>query len=116
MGYYTYFNLEVKGVRSPVEAQRLHNCLKDFGIVPDILSEDYTYDSKQDHVFYFSEDSAKWYESDEDMKKVSRQFPGMTFKLHGDGEESDDLWDAYFHDGQIEYCRVEIPPPVNIVW
>lgn len=116
MGYYTYFTLEVKGVRSKIEANRLCDCLNDMGIVPDVLNEDFHYDQKHSHVFFFSDDSAKWYDSDEDMKKVSRQFPGMTFMLHGDGEDSGDLWEAYFHDGQVEYCRAEIPPPVNIAW
>lgn len=116
MGYYTYFNLEVKGVRSPVEAQRLCSCLRSMNIVPDILNEDYRYEQKESYVFYFADDVAKWYESEEDMQKISRQFPGMTFMLHGEGENTGDLWEAYFHDGQVEYCRAEIPPPVNIVW
>ena len=52
------------------------------------------------------------------MMKFSKIFPNVVFKLHGDGEESDDKWNEYYHNGEVEECRVQItyPEPCNIEW
>lgn len=51
---------------------------------------------------------AKWYDYDIDMMKLSMRFPSLVFILHGNGESSEDLWDAYFKDGKIQYCPARI--------
>lgn len=45
-----------------------------------------------------------WYDWEEDMILLSRKFNDVLFMLHGDGEDSEDLWDAYFLDGKIQVC------------
>lgn len=54
---------------------------------------------------------AKWYECFEDMKDFSLKFPGVVFKMHGEGEETGDLWDAYFKNGKGQECRADIIYP-----
>ena len=55
----------------------------------------------------------RWYDHSEDMQKLSLRFPGVVFALHGDGEESGDLWVEYHHNGraQIEQQPEWSPPP-----
>ena len=45
-------------------------------------------------------DYNKWYDWHEDMLKLSCYFPEVTFKIHGEGEESLDIWDAVFRGGK----------------
>lgn len=54
------------------------------------------------------DDSCKWYEHEEDMKRISRQFPNVLFTLHGSGEESGDVWVKYFKDGKMQASKAEI--------
>ena len=55
---------------------------------------------------------AKWYECFEDMKDFSLKFPGVVFKMHGEGEERGDFWDAYFKDGKGQDCPADILYPI----
>ena len=67
---------------------------------------------------WYAEGSVKWYESEDDIREISRMFPDVTFMLEGDGEDAEDFWRAYFKDGDYEYCRGKIsyPDPVSIQW
>ena len=56
-------------------------------------------------------DSFKWYECIEDMKTVSAQFPDIIIKIHGEGEDNDDLWNAYFKNGKAAVYHAEIIYP-----
>lgn len=51
---------------------------------------------------------AKWYDWKEDMSLLSKRFPEILFYLHGEGENYDDLWDAYFLGGKSQYCPAVI--------
>lgn len=60
-------------------------------------------------------DSCKWYDWKDDMIAMSTNFPGVLFKLHGDGEEAGDIWDAYFLNGKSQVCKAEIAiPPLDM--
>ena len=52
------------------------------------------------------------------MREISKLFPNVTFQLHGEGEERDDMWYEYFHDGISEecYCHITYDQPVTIKW
>lgn len=52
----------------------------------------------------------KWYEYQDDMFKLSKAFPHLRFYVHGDGDDSDDLWEDYWQDGKFQHCYAEIPP------
>lgn len=52
--------------------------------------------------------NAKWYDWEEDMSLLSKRFPELLFCLHGEGEGSEDLWDAYFFEGKCQHCPATI--------
>ena len=43
---------------------------------------------------------AKWYDYEEDMERLSRAYPEITVRVNGDGEDSDDLWQDFWHAGK----------------
>lgn len=50
----------------------------------------------------------KWYEHDDDMKTLSLVFPDVTFQLTGYGEETGDIWRAYYRNGVIQHAETTI--------
>ena len=50
----------------------------------------------------------KWYDYEQDMKALSKQYPEFYFWLRGDGEERDDLWVACFHNGKSRTICINI--------
>lgn len=51
---------------------------------------------------------AKGYEYERDMCLLSLKIPDVLFVLHGDGEDPDDRWDAYFQGGKMQHCPAVI--------
>ena len=102
MGYYTYYSLE-------------HDCTdreKYEHIVNEMESMD-LFDYCGFHAYpanlgFSSYDTVKWYDWEEDMRKVSAAFPDVHFTLHGEGEENGDLWYAHFLGGKMQYCPAKI--------
>ena len=45
--------------------------------------------------------NSKWYDWENDMKKLSALFPEVTFTLTGDGEEDEDFWETTFKGGEV---------------
>ena len=45
--------------------------------------------------------SAKWYDADEDLKQLSKKYPDITFSVWGDGEDSEDVWQQFWHAGEV---------------
>lgn len=52
-----------------------------------------------------------WYDWEQDLRLLSKRFPNVLFCLHGEGEQGDDLWDAYFLDGRAQMCKAVITYP-----
>lgn len=52
--------------------------------------------------------SVKWYNHKVDMQIISTMFPDVVFTLHGDGEESSDIWQEYFKNGKSQYAHSEV--------
>lgn len=92
MGYYTRFELTVH--EGEVDQEQLLDEL-------DAVS---TYKWDSDLIL----DEAKWYQCNEDMKKISEKYKDVVFKLHGDGEESGDVWEAYYKNGKMQFCPAMI--------
>ncbi|MEI2465158.1 hypothetical protein [Niallia taxi] len=42
------------------------------------------------------------------MREISKLYPGVIFKLHGEGEESGDVWYKYFKDGKMQDCPAKL--------
>lgn len=79
MGYYTKFKLKViKGVKNI----------------------DYEEDISENTSGGFGEE-CKWYSFEEEMRAYSLNHPEVIFRIDGEGEESGDLWRAWFKEGKM---------------
>lgn len=105
MGYYTYYSLSVKNEDEfPIEKQREASLQ---------LAEKFNwrkdYEKYIEASFYpfswLSNDSMKWYDYNEDMLELSRNFPEAIFVLYGEGEDREDTWRAFYKDGVSIYQR-----------
>ena len=50
-----------------------------------------------------------WYEWQGDMKKVADHWPETTFTVHGNGDDSDDIWVAFFRRKRFYRTYMEAP-------
>lgn len=91
MGYYTDFKLTIESGHHVTDE------------LVETLEEITSYDWSDDLTI-----NGKWYPYEVDMKLISQKFPHMLFKLEGDGEESGDVWEAYFKNGKMQMCRAKI--------
>lgn len=121
MGYYTYYNLNVRGIKSFEEFAELKTAMlgKEANIrqIIGYALDAGDYDDDGEASFY-SDNDAKWYDHDDDMIALSKLFPDMTFKLNGEGENQGDIWATYYKNGEMEECRADcsISDPVRIQW
>lgn len=94
MGYYTVFQGEVSGPSPFLEQfEKDANEGETFSLYDISLSDffdDYIYGGQ----------SMKWYDSDADMKNLSKNYPALLFTLSGEGEDSGDIWRAYYRNGK----------------
>lgn len=123
MGYYTLFTLEVVSEK-PADFKPLCDKLasmydNNYLIGYAFESEPYISDDGKICTFYPHE-MVKWYDYAKDMAAVSEMFPDFVFRVHGDGEETNDYWHEYFYRGKSAYTPVKIsykdPDPDIIPW
>lgn len=93
MGYYTSHNLDIIGGHYDILAEIIEGYSDTF----------YGLDTDGSPL-----DSVKWYSHEEDMRKVSKQYPELVFKLRGEGEESGDIWVEYYKNGLMQRCPAKI--------
>ena len=105
MGYHTNYNLSISQMANKpfseeelkylgAQLQRMN--VFEYGRYDDpFLSSFEAYDTK-------------WYECEEDMKLLSLRFPTLLFTLIGHGEDSEDIWVAYFMDGREQFAMAQI--------
>lgn len=122
MGYETSFNLTWEKQK---EFKDIPNCPHTFtsafcpecgtakGVVPlsdaiAVYIEDHTEMRYAIDLNGASEESCKWYEHDTDMIEMSKDFPNVLFKLHGEGEEVGDIWDSYYLNGKSQDHKAKI--------
>lgn len=117
IGYVTRYELDIYDNNGKPVNQHI---IRDIGSMKNIEDECLDYaemvdifnELKSDDNLYgiASEERCKWYEHTDEMKKFSRKHPDFVFALHGEGEETDDIWTKYFHNGKLQVC---IP---QLVW
>lgn len=83
MGYYTRYELS-----QPIITEEIEKVIYELDIDYPLIDGD----------------SCKWYNHEDDMRKLSLQFRDMLFELNGYGEEAGDLWIKYFKNGKMQYC------------
>lgn len=85
MGYYTLYSITLE--EGPEE--QYAEMLKDIDAIMGSCDM-----SRNESIF------AKWYDYNRDMEELSRKYPDITVRLNGDGEDSDDLWQTFWHNGR----------------
>jgi len=55
-----------------------------------------------------SAEEMKWYEWKEDMKRLSSISNNIVWIVSGEGEESGDMWKAYFKGGKVQEARAVV--------
>lgn len=60
--------------------------------------------------WYYDPDglTMKWYEHEDDMRDIAKQFPTVLFELTGDGEEWNDKWKLYLKGKETQVSRARI--------
>jgi hypothetical protein len=96
MGYCTRYSLEVK--EGDLRIQEILDQVEN-----EFEGLNYAIDSDGDSL-----DSVKWYEHEAEMHFLSLKFPNIVFQLHGEGEESGDVWYKYFKNGSLQHCPAVI--------
>ena len=79
------------------------NCVKE-----EIINNTYLLDEDVYDLELGLTDTYKWYDYDEEMLELSKQFPETVFCLYGDGEESMDVWYKYYKNGKSQYCPAKV--------
>lgn len=119
MGYYTYYSMEARKIKDKNEFDAIIEEMTELELYGynGIFGES-EYHEHDHEAFFRVFDEVKWYDHTYDMMKFSKIFPNVVFKLHGDGEERSDMWDEYYHNGEVETCSAQIiyPEPCNIEW
>lgn len=93
MGYYTNFKITV-----PEEAKLTEEILEE-------ASGGYGWERYKKGTEFRSAESYKWYECTDDMKALSSraEYKDMLFIVEGEGEESGDIWKAYYKNGKYAH-------------
>jgi hypothetical protein len=55
-----------------------------------------------------TQESCKWYDHEDDLRKFSKKYRGTVFVLKGEGEETGDLWVKYFLNGKMQVTKAKI--------
>lgn len=124
MSYNTMYSLRIRtknpdGFTAEL-SDRISMALEDRGVVgyaleyrPDLVEE-----NGRTMLWFSGMEPVTWYNCNTDMQEISTLFPDCVFRLHGDGEDQGDLWNAYFMNGDLEECMAEIvyPEPEKIPW
>jgi len=55
-----------------------------------------------------SGDSCKWYGHHDEMLAISKKYPDALFTLHGEGEETGDIWTKYYRAGKSQEAKATI--------
>lgn len=123
MGYETRFTLEVKDidnvgydsykiVKYMHEKQDQDDWFYPFDYQIDNFIRDIQPEYGSVFALEFDEsDGLRWYDHEKEMKQLSKEFPDVLFKLHGEGENNGDIWDKYFMGGKMQSCYAEIMCP-----
>jgi len=97
MGYYTTYKLSVENFgNQEYDMAVFHHEGYDERFVEDFINRKYCFEN------------TKWYEHEEDMRGLSARYPNVLFTLHGNGEETGDVWYKYFLDGKMQHCPAKM--------
>lgn len=121
MGYYTRHQVQVHSYgESKITDKQIIDKIMEYNKqdsdyfypIADAIENEYGDDYFDDTQggMYIDTEETKWYDSHEEMLMLSKDFPEITFKVHGDGEEAGDSWDMYYRNGKSCEYRPIMPP------
>lgn len=114
MPYHTRYSLEIN---SDVEVPICEHNLKAYKFCPECGVRYETIPSlnkiKQEILSQFQHarfgvSNTTWYDHEEQMKFFSLKYPDILFTLHGEGEDSGDVWMKYFKAGKMQVAKAKI--------
>ena len=94
MGYYTSYQLEFPN-KNTQNLELYENIISHLRITKEWA--DFALDESGE-----TNESCKWYDWKDDITEFSKLYPDVVFLLKGEGEESGDIWRAYFLNGKCE--------------
>lgn len=104
MGYYTHYTLEAwkADTREQIDKNLEREIATRIGYLVFDTNRDW---ESFDEVLC---DELKWYNNSEDMTLISKNYPNVVFLLRGTGEDYDDIWREWFHNGHSEYIHARL--------
>ena len=117
MGYWTSYYLTVKNPKSSSLDKKISHetelaiakklCEFSNWFEPSDVDENV---EKSEYPLFelISSDMNKWYDHYDEMIFLSKEFPSLYFELEGQGEDHDDLWKEYFHNGEATHSDAKI--------
>lgn len=115
MGYYTAYNLTVKkreGLLFAEVGREIEvEIAKKLCEISDWFYSDFNETvEKSDYPIaeLISFDTIKWYDHYNEMVALSKEFPSLYFELEGFGEDREDMWREYFHNGEGMHSDAKI--------
>ena len=113
MGYYTKFELHAIDIDTQAPITQLEEQVMAKKLWLMFGGRDTFSPTGFDHVIGDCE--VKWYDHEDDMIALSKEYPNVVFILDGVGEEFPDAWRKWFHNGKFEasYAEVVYPKPSN---
>lgn len=100
MSYHTYYSLEFPNLSNNAQNDVLFDSI--YHSVWNFIGFELSLDGNE---------CAKWYDHDDHMIKVSKMYPTVLMRLHGEGDENGDLWNTYYLNGKMQHCPAEIIYP-----
>ena len=94
MGYYTAFSMETDKPENLWLIQEFRKYS---------IGADYAVDLDGEYT-----DTTKWYKWKDEAIEFSKLYPDILFCISGEGEESGDIWKAYFQNGKHQICQARI--------
>jgi hypothetical protein len=119
MGYNTYYELSIDDTQFKIEIAKkkaaevkeiqesnISNTLKE-KLIKDVIGSYVRSAVTQNDVVNLLTynpfgDKCKWYDHEDDMRNVSKNFKDVLFVLTGNGEEAKDMWVKYFLNGKMQ--------------
>lgn len=104
MGYFTRYSLAVYAHEEDANLHEIYSH-DDRESEP---CDGFAFDINQIADYEVFSNRCKWYEHEQHMREYSKQHPKLVFQLHGEGEESGDIWQKWFVNGKMQTCHAKI--------